>query len=93
MPVAKRCWVAGRVQGVFYRKSTQQQARKLGLRGYAKNLSDGRVEVLAIGEQHAVEQLIAWLWQGPPAANVSSVETADVNIDELGRVAAEFATA
>src|SRR5262245_56134137 len=63
MHVAKRCLVAGRVQGVYYRASTQQHARSLGVTGYARNMPDGRVEVLAVGTVEAVDALIKWLWQ------------------------------
>src|SRR4051794_1362488 len=66
---ARRCLVSGKVQGVFFRASTRQKAVELGCGGYAKNLADGRVEVLAIGEPFAVAQLIAWLRIGPPAAH------------------------
>jgi acylphosphatase len=72
--VCYRCLVSGRVQGVFFRASTQREAQKLGLTGHAHNLPDGSVEVLACGEPAAVEQLKAWLWQGPPAAGVTDVE-------------------
>jgi acylphosphatase len=72
--IAKRCLVSGRVQGVFYRASTAEQARRLGITGHAKNLPDGRVEVLACGEDAKVKELIDWLWKGPPAAEVRSVE-------------------
>ncbi len=68
-----RCLVAGRVQGVWYRASAQRQAQALGITGYARNLADGRVEVLACGEASALERLQAWLWQGPPAAEVIDV--------------------
>ncbi len=77
MIICRRCLVSGRVQGVFYRASTADRARKLGITGYAKNLSDGRVEVLASGEEKAVQELIDWLWQGPPAAKVTAVEVSD----------------
>ncbi len=73
MKICKRCRVTGRVQGVFYRASTQEQAQRLGVSGYAKNLPDGSVEVLACGEAEAVEALCDWLWQGPPSARVSTV--------------------
>jgi len=69
-----RCLVSGRVQGVWYRASTRDQARKLGLSGYARNLADGRVEVLACGAPEDTAQLQRWLWDGPPAADVSGVE-------------------
>lgn len=69
-----RGWlIAGRVQGVFFRDSTRQQARRLDLCGYAINLDDGRVEVVAQGEPDALNQLDAWLRQGPPAARVDEV--------------------
>lgn len=74
MKICRRCLVTGKVQGVFYRASTAEQAKKLGIAGYAKNLPDGRVEVLACGEDAAVSELIEWLWQGPPAAKVESVD-------------------
>lgn len=82
---AKICRVSGRVQGVFYRASAQQQASRLGIRGYAKNLMDGRVEVLAIGEPKAVEQFVQWLWQGSPLSAVSTVEIEE--IDATGLIA------
>jgi acylphosphatase len=70
-----RGWlVAGRVQGVFFRASTRSQAELLGLSGRAVNLDDGRVEVIARGEPGALEQLEAWLRQGPPAAQVTEVK-------------------
>ena len=72
MPGA-RFLVAGRVQGVFYRASTREQALRLGLTGHARNLPDGRVEVVAHGEAAALDALERWLWQGPAAADVESV--------------------
>ena len=74
MIVCKRCRVKGRVQGVFYRASTQEQAEKYKVTGYARNLRDGSVEVLACGDAPAVEILCDWLWQGPLHAGVDSVE-------------------
>ena len=82
-----RCRVSGRVQGVFFRASTRDRARELGLRGYARNLDDGRVEVLACGLPAALESLQAWLWQGPPSAEVSDVQceaVGDPGMDEFG---------
>ena len=76
-----RCRVSGRVQGVFYRASTQQRARTLGLTGYAHNLANGDVEVLACGEPAAVSQLCDWLWAGPEHAVVTAVECADATLD------------
>lgn len=65
--------VSGRVQGVFFRASTRQHALGLGLTGHAKNLDDGRVEVLASGPAQAVDELEQWLQHGPPAASVEQV--------------------
>lgn len=80
----ERCLVSGRVQGVWYRAGTREQARNLGLSGYARNLADGRVEVLACGDPQAVEQLKRWLWEGPPAAQVSGVECEPASEDPEG---------
>jgi acylphosphatase len=66
------------VQGVFYRASTRQRAIELGVTGHARNLADGRVEVLACGEAAAVTALCDWLWIGPPASQVTSVEIEEI---------------
>ena len=71
---ALRFLVAGRVQGVFFRASTRRVAEQLGLAGHAINLPDGRVEVIASGPAAALTELEKWLWQGPAAARVDSVE-------------------
>lgn len=68
-----RCLVSGRVQGVFYRATTQQVASELGLRGWVRNREDGRVELEACGELDRLQQLRDWLWQGTPQARVSEV--------------------
>ena len=81
--LCKRCLVSGRVQGVFYRASAQQRARELGLRGFARNLPDGRVEVLACGEAAAVEAFVGWLWTGSSASKVTAVEVAEVAVGAL----------
>jgi acylphosphatase len=73
MPGA-RFHVSGVVQGVFFRASTQARARELGLTGWAKNLADGRVEVVAGGDAAALDQLERWLQHGPPGARVDAVE-------------------
>jgi len=67
--------VSGLVQGVFFRQSTVDEARRLGLQGWVRNLHDGRVEVLAEGERGAVEALVRFCGRGPPAARVDGVET------------------
>jgi acylphosphatase len=90
--VARRCFVSGLVQGVFYRASTRQKATELGISGFAANLPDGRVEVLVVGQESAAQELIAWLKRGPPAARVSSVEVHDIDPQSLNDVPAGFAT-
>lgn len=72
-----RCLVSGRVQGVWYRASAREQAQHLGLSGYAKNLDDGRVEVVACGREESLETLQRWLWQGPEHAEVSEVRCSE----------------
>jgi acylphosphatase len=69
--------VDGRVQGVFYRGTVARHARDLHIRGYAKNLPDGRVEVLACGSEAALQELVRRLWIGSSASKVTSVEVAD----------------
>ncbi len=70
------CWVHGRVQGVGFRYSTQHEAQRLGLTGYARNMDDGSVEVVACGDSQNVEQLLAWLKAGGPrSARVERVLT------------------
>lgn len=68
-----RFLVSGKVQGVFFRASARNEALRLGLHGHARNLSDGRVEVIAHGTPDALHELERWLWQGPPAAKVEQV--------------------
>jgi acylphosphatase len=91
--VARRCLVAGRVQGGYYRASTRARAVSLGVTGHARNLPDGRVEVLACGSPQAVQALCEWLWDGPPAAHVTAVDVEALAADSLGEWPASFATA
>ena len=70
----RRFLISGEVQGVFFRASTRDVARRLGLGGYASNLPDGRVEVVACGTEEALENLREWLSHGPPQAEVTGVE-------------------
>jgi acylphosphatase len=72
-----RCFrwlVAGRVQGVGFRWFVQQRARDLGVRGDARNLADGRVEIRAVGDTVQLDALLASVLSGPPAARVDDVE-------------------
>ncbi|MFC4727932.1 acylphosphatase [Coralloluteibacterium thermophilus] len=79
--IAARFFVEGYVQGVFFRASARDVAERLDIRGYARNLEDGGVEVLAIGEPEAVDALERWLWQGPEAARVDAVRREPVELD------------
>ena len=66
--------ISGVVQGVFYRASASEEARRLGLTGEVRNLPSGEVEAVAEGEQDKIEAFIAWCRQGPPAAQVEDVK-------------------
>ena len=81
--IAKRFIVSGRVQGVFFRASTRKEAERLGLRGSAVNLPDGRVEVLAVGEPAVVDELGKWLEKGPTMARVQEVQSQLVYLQEF----------
>ena len=81
--LCKKCTVGGRVQGVFYRATAARRAQELRISGYARNLADGRVEVLACGEAEAVNAFVSWLWIGSSAAKVTSVEVLDAPADEV----------
>ena len=67
--------VIGRVQGVFFRASTLEQAQSLNLVGFVENLPDGSVEVVAEGPKYALEDLERWCEHGPPKAHVHEVIT------------------
>jgi acylphosphatase len=84
MAVRRRIVVRGRVQGVFFRDSTRRRAEALGVTGWACNRADGAVEVVAEGEPEAVEQLVAFLREGPRRAEVSGVDVNDEAPEGLG---------
>lgn len=75
MTICMKITVSGKVQGVYYRAYTKKQANKLNLTGYAKNLSNGNVEIIACGQQAAVNRLIDWCHKGPLLARVSQVKS------------------
>jgi acylphosphatase len=81
--ICRKCLVGGRVQGVFYRATAARRAQDLGVSGYARNLADGRVEVLACGEEVAVLAFVNWLWIGSSASRVTSVEVTDAAVDAV----------
>lgn len=69
-----RIRVVGIVQGVWFRQSTVDEARRLGLRGLVRNLPDGSVQAEAEGEHVALEELVRWCRRGPPSAQVDGVQ-------------------
>jgi acylphosphatase len=78
---AVRFLIGGKVQGVWFRASARDQAVALNLRGFARNLADGRVEVLAIGDDDAIEQMAQWLHFGPELAQVDELERIETEED------------
>ena len=72
--VARELVVHGRVQGVFFRASTQREAARLGLTGWVRNRPDGSVELSAEGEEETLKELVAWAHRGPDAARVEHVD-------------------
>jgi acylphosphatase len=75
--------VSGRVQGVFFRAWTQQQANELGVTGWVRNAADGSVEAHLAGEESAVQQLIERLHDGPPSAIVSKVNVSEAEPENI----------
>lgn len=80
--VCRKCFVSGRVQGVYYRATAAQRARQLGITGHARNLPDGRVEVFACGPSSEVTAFVEWLWTGSSASKVTAVEVSEVPVTE-----------
>ncbi len=73
--VRAHLYISGLVQGVFFRATTVETAHRIGgLTGYAKNLADGRVEVVAEGRPEKIDKLVEWLHHGPPSARVTAIE-------------------
>ncbi len=72
--VRVRIFISGRVQGVFFRQSTRKKAQELGITGYVKNLSDGRVEAVFEGPKEKVEEMIEWARRGSIIARVDGIE-------------------
>ena len=74
MKVRAHLLISGHVQGVFFRQSTLIEAQGLGVKGWVRNLMDGRVEAVFEGEEHAVKMLVNYCRQGPPAAKVKYLD-------------------
>ena len=72
--VRVRLRIEGSVQGVFFRASAQDQARRLGLKGWVRNCPDGSVEIVAEGDRKNIDELIAWCRHGPAGAQVQDVQ-------------------
>jgi len=82
MNVSYIAHVSGKVQGVYFRVSSQQKAIDYCLSGYARNLSDGDVEVFLSGEEENVEKMLAWLKHGPDLAEVTQMQQKQVDWQE-----------
>lgn len=79
------CYISGKVQGVWFRASTQEQAEQLGITGWARNLPDGRVEVMACGDRDKIAALYEWLKQGPRLAKVIDLSYEELPWKEFNR--------
>lgn len=88
-----RLKIRGRVQGVFFRQSTCQEAKLLKLSGWVKNNPDGSVEALVEGPDDDVKKLIDWCHQGPPSARVDSVDVEEASQEEGERFKGKFVVA
>ena len=82
MQVKARLRIHGKVQGVFFRQSTREKARELGLCGWVKNMPDGTVEALTAGPENVVNELITWCGHGPAYARVDKVDVQISPIEE-----------
>lgn len=77
MKIARRLVISGKVQGVWYRESMRIEAERLGVTGWVRNRTGGTVEAVVHGDAAAVDAIIAWAWQGPPAAEVGHIEVSE----------------
>ena len=75
-------FISGRVQKVGFRFLTKTKAKELGLSGWVRNLPDGRVEIIIVGDKEKVDEMVKWLYQGSPLARVDSMEVKDKVIKE-----------
>ena len=79
---ALHIWVSGKVQGVYFRASTAKKAKKLDLSGWVKNLTDGRVEILAQGSEQSLDALLQWCDHGPMLAKVNEVKHEKLQVEQ-----------
>ena len=86
----KRLFITGKVQGVAFRAEAQRQANRLSLRGWVKNLADGRVEIVVEGEALPIKKFIEWCHQGPPRAVVERVDLKNEPIRQGGLLPERF---
>lgn len=84
MKITRHLSITGQVQGVWYRDSMRRKAEELGVAGWVRNLRDGSVEAVAQGGKESVEALVAWAWQGPPAAQVADITVTEAEGDYAG---------
>lgn len=75
--------VSGKVQGVFFRDNTRKKAMELGLTGYAKNLPDGTVEIVAEGKEEKINELIEFIKKGPGIAKVADIKIKEKNFENF----------
>ena len=75
--------VSGRVQGVYFRMFTQNKAKQFGINGHARNLPDGRVEIIAEADDTSIEKLIQWCHKGPVTARVDHAEIIELESDDV----------
>lgn len=77
-------FVSGRVQGVFFRASAKEKADELDIAGWAKNLSDGRVEIVIEGDEKLVDEMLKWCYKGSSNSKIEKVEKIEEKIEGLG---------
>ena len=77
-----RITVQGKVQGVFYRASTESKAKSMGIKGTVRNLPDGSVEIYAQGHEETLDEFIQWCWKGPEAAIVDNVSVEEQELED-----------
>ncbi len=76
--IGRRWLISGKVQGVWFRASTKKEAVRLNISGWARNLKDGNVEVIAFGNDDALSELGVWLEHGPELADVINIKQEDI---------------